>query len=228
MAKESILDANTPIEYTSKFASQYGKNVIIFKAKESPEYISGKPFKLREISTRILNELLTPEQQNQLVSNADGSLKYTFENVAKFYAGRYARHNPTEFIALNNGNFRAPLASELDEELNEEISDEDSDAGYVYAFTYKSIMSDEDFPIKIGKTINDVEKRVLDQFKGSAMPEPPLILGQWNSSEFHHLERALHAVLKVRGKWITEASGVEWFRTSLPEIQSIINFIGKK
>ena len=82
------------------------------------------------------------------VSNADGSLKYTFENVAKFYAGRYARHNPTEFIALNNGNFRAPLASELDEQLNEEISDEDSDAGYVYAFTYKSIMRDEDFPIK--------------------------------------------------------------------------------
>ena len=70
-------------------------------------------------------------------------------------------------------------------------------------------MRDEDFPIKIGKTINDVEKRVLDQFKGSAMPEPPLILGKWNSSEFHHLERALHAVLKVRGKWITEASGVE-------------------
>ena len=59
------------------------------------------------------------------------------------------------------------------------------------------------------------------------MPEPPLILGKWNSSEFHHLERALHAVLKVRGKWITEASGVEWFRTSLAEIQLIIDFFGK-
>ena len=216
------------MDYTSKFASQYGKNIIIPKVKESPEYISGEPFKLREISTRILNELLTQKQQNQLVSNSDGSLKYTFEDVAKFYAGRYARHNPIEFVDLNKGNFRAPLASEVDEELNEEISGEDSDAGYVYAFTYKDIMRDEDFPIKIGKTINDVEKRVLDQFKGSAMPEPPLILGKWNSSEFHHLERALHAVLKVRGKWITEASGVEWFRTSLAEIQLIIDFIGKK
>jgi len=216
------------LEYTSKFARQYGISFLIPKVKESAEYISGEPFKLRDITSRILSEHLTQEQQNQLVSNRDGSFKYTFENVAKFFAGRYARHNPPEFVDLNKGIFRAPLDGEVDDELNEEIAEESSDDGYVYAFTYKNYVSDGDFPIKIGKTINDVERRVLDQFKGSAMPEPPLILGQWNSSEFHHLERALHAVLKVRGKWISEASGIEWFRTTLPEIQSIIDFIGKR
>lgn len=215
------------IEYTSKFARLYGINVIVPKIKESFEYNSGKQFKLRDIAIRVLNELLTQEQQNQLVSNNDGSLKYTFENVSKFYAGRYARDNPTEFIDLNKGFFKAPLEGEVEEQLNEELSEENSDIGYVYAFTYKSYIREEDYPIKIGKTVNDVEKRVLDQFKGSAMPEPPQILGKWKSSEFNQLERALHAVLKVRGKWITEASGVEWFRTSLEEIQSTIDFIEK-
>jgi hypothetical protein len=221
------LDAST-IEYTSKFARQYGISFIVPKIKESSEYTSGKQFRLRDIATRILNELLTQEQQNKLVSNNDGSLKYTFENVSKFYAGRYARDTPTDFIALNKGLYRATLEGEVEEQLDEEISADDSDAGYIYAFTYQNYISKEDYPIKIGKTINDVEKRVSDQFKGSAMPEPPIILGKWNSSEFNHLERAIHAVLKVRGKWITEASGIEWFRTSLAEIQLIIDFIGKK
>ena len=216
------------IEYTSKFARQFSIKFIVPKIKESSEYNSGKQFKLREITTRILNEYLTKEQQYKLVSNNDGSFKYTFEDVAKHYAAVYARNNPTEFIDLSNGFFRAVLEVEIEDQLEEDISEEDSDAGYIYAFTYKSYMSTDDYPIKIGKTTNDVEKRVFDQFKGSAMPEPPYILGQWNSSEFNHLERALHAVLKVRGKWITEASGVEWFRTSLSEIKLIIDFIGKK
>ena len=69
------------MEYTSKFARQYGINFIIPKIKASSEYSSGNTFRLRDIATRVLNELLTQEQQNQLVSNNDGSLKYTFENV---------------------------------------------------------------------------------------------------------------------------------------------------
>jgi len=217
----------TFLEYTSKFARKYGINIIVSKIKESEEYKSGLRFKFRDISKRVLHEYLSEEQQYKLVANNDGSFKYTFEDVAKHYAAVYARNTPTEFIDLSQGFFRAAFEGEIEDQLEEEISDEETNAGFIYAFTYKIYMREDEYPIKIGKTVNDVEKRVSDQFKGSAMPEPPYILGKWYSAEFNHLERALHAVLKVRGKWIIGASGIEWFRSSLDEIQEIIDFIEK-
>lgn len=51
-----------------------------------------------------------------------------------------------------------------------ESGDEDTDelAGWVYAFSFPSIVkSDGAFPIKIGRTVGDVEARVNDQVKGS-------------------------------------------------------------
>ena len=115
----------------------------------------------------------------------------------------------------------------VDEE-DEESGESDAIGGWIYAFSFPLIVkTDGPFPIKIGKTVGSVETRVADQCRGSAIFQPPLILGRWKTPKLGELERAIHAVLKARNKWIEPSggTGVEWFTTTLPEIESIIAFV---
>ncbi len=60
---------------------------------------------------------------------------------------------------------------------------------------------------------------------GTALPERPRIV----LTEIHEnaavLERALHAVLELRGQRIAGAPGREWFNTNPVEIRSLIAFV---
>ena len=72
-------------------------------------------------------------------------------------------------------------------------------------------------------TINDVEKRVGTQNTGN--PEPAEIALTFKTNYPEELEAALHAILKLRGRHVTEASGVEWFKTNPDEVQKIYYFL---
>ena len=57
------------------------------------------------------------------------------------------------------------------------------------------------------------------------MPEQPDILGTFEHGDVHNLERALHAVLTLRGKRKRDAPGAEWFVTTPEEIKELIQAV---
>lgn len=89
------------------------------------------------------------------------------------------------------------------------------------------VRTDEPFPIKIGKTICDVDGRVAQQCKGAASFDNPVILGRWQVNRVGPTELAAHNVLKARGKWRENVPGFEWFNTTVAEVQSIVDFVTK-
>lgn len=80
---------------------------------------------------------------------------------------------------------------------------------------------------KIGMTIHGVlDGRIKEQATG--LPEIPKI-GLHIKTDMHEkIERILHDILKVRGKFIDAAPGAEWFLTSPSEVEEIYNFIGER
>lgn len=57
------------------------------------------------------------------------------------------------------------------------------------------------------------------------MPEPPEVLGTFEHSDVVSLERALHAVLSLRGKRKKDAPGAEWFITTPSEVKTLIELV---
>lgn len=113
--------------------------------------------------------------------------------------------------------------AELDAEDEEEVTEFD---GWIYAFSFPVLVKEGmAFPIKIGRTINDVEGRVAYQCKGSATFENPVIISRWQVKRVGAVESAIHATLKSRGKWRENVPGTEWFDTRLSEIEAIVKFI---
>lgn len=99
-------------------------------------------------------------------------------------------------------------------------------AVYVYYYdTYKQyaiLQGSSVWACKIGRTDVDPIQRVLGQ-ASTSYPELPhigLVIKCDNSSS---LETTLHYILKVRGKWMENAPGTEWFITSPEEVESIYN-----
>jgi len=66
-------------------------------------------------------------------------------------------------------------------------------------------------------------KRIIEQIDEST-PALPVLHIEIRTDHGYYLERAIHGVLKHRGKWVT-GGGVEWFRTSAKEILYIYDFV---
>ena len=71
-------------------------------------------------------------------------------------------------------------------------------------------------------TVDNVEKRVGTQ--GTGNPEKPAIALEFKTDHPRELESALHAILKFRGRHVTEAGGKEWFKTNPDEVKRIYHF----
>jgi muconolactone delta-isomerase len=74
-------------------------------------------------------------------------------------------------------------------------------------------------------TTGTVEERVAFQCKGSATFDNPVILSRWQVNRVGATEKAAHNVLKARGKWRENIPGIEWFNTTVSEVESIIAFV---
>ncbi|MFO1129741.1 MAG: GIY-YIG nuclease family protein [Rhodospirillales bacterium] len=70
--------------------------------------------------------------------------------------------------------------------------------------------------LKIGRTKNDVVKRIFDQINAST-PDRPILRLVLSTSNPGALERALHGALILRARRV-EGGGREWYRTTVAEI----------
>lgn len=112
-------------------------------------------------------------------------------------------------------------ADEIDED--EDVSTDGEAQPSVYWYTFPAYRKDRGaFPIKVGRGINALA-RISQQV--TAMPESPEILGTYAHPDVHNLERALHAVLTLRGKRKKDAPGAEWFITTPEEISLLIKVV---
>lgn len=142
--------------------------------------------------------------------------------------GMLVKQSPTVFTATMSEGFvlvglAATDTETLEEEDEEEVAEATDVKPAVYWYTFPAYKRlDAPFPIKIGRG-NNPELRIAQQV--TSMPEQPEVLGTCQHGDVGNLERALHAVLALRGKRKQDAPGTEWFVTTPNEIRAVIDFI---
>ena len=91
--------------------------------------------------------------------------------------------------------------------------------GTVYAYGYRCAPD----RMKIGCTDKDVVARIADQIWIST-PDRPCLMLELRTDSCQALERAIHAILKVRGQHVV-GGGSEWFTTTREEVLEIYRFV---
>lgn len=219
-------------EPTRSFAYRFVRYTVLPEVAKEVAALGDEPFLLREIAWPIIDRLLTKEQQAVRVPRAQSEGDDSMSSIVRFYVNFLAK-GLNLYQSLGKGYFRADTEADISEDAwvdaAIEMGDEEAGEfdGWIYAFSFPSIIKNGGiFPIKIGKTVGDVDGRVAEQVKGSASFEQPEILGRWKVKRVGPSELAIHYVLKARSKWRESAPGREWFDTTVAEVDSIIMFVG--
>lgn len=220
-------------EATRPFCYKFGRYTVLTEVQQMPEVTGGGEFRLTDLAQRVIDKYLTPDQQKVKVKKAQSDRMEPIHSIVKFFVSFIAKEQET-FVRIGDGVYRAKTADDIsDVELDESaLADGDDEAaefeGWIYAFSFPVLVrTDGPFPIKIGKTICDVDSRVIQQCKGSASFDNPVVLGRWQVNRVGPTEMAVHNVLKAKGKWRENVPGVEWFNTTVAEVQSILEFVGR-
>lgn len=225
-----------PFEPNASFCYRFARYHLLPEIAGEPEALTGEPFKLNNVVSRLLPQYFSDEQMALVypARDAEGKLNSVGSAIRFFTSLRAKRGRESPFVWLGqSGLYRLKSDKEMtleaaedeDEEIEEQVDVEFN--GWIYAFTFP-VLKKEDaaFPIKIGlTTATDVETRVYGQCKGPAFFERPEILGRWKVRRVAQVEDAIHAVLKARGRWKEDAPGEEWFVTTIEEIQTVISFL---
>lgn len=237
MPRQLIVTTNGPLEYTvsSGFAYRFSRYLVLSRITESEEFKSGLSFHLLPMIRKITNEYLEPEEQQATYIRPNGRPEGIFDAI-RWYVPYLGRKSGS-IERVEPGWYRMPTgelpAGTSDDEIEEEIAEEAGEAGaptdgWIYAFTFPELIKDEPFPIKVGMTIRDVDERVGDQCKGSAIFSPPAILKSWQVQKVSLTERTLQNLLKLSGQWKSEAPGTEWFVTTLAEVERLLGIVQKE
>ena len=203
-----------------------------------PEVVSGEPFRLVEFATKVLNDHLTPAQQEMRYQRAKTLKEISVAASVKFYIPFIAK-NTKQLVRVGDGLFRVPTVDDVDEAaVEEEVEQAVLDSGegdsieydgWIYCFSFPPLVhNDARYPIKIGKTVVDVDARVIQQCRSSAAFDTPVVLGRWQVNRVNSVEQAVHLVLKARGQWRDRALGAEWFDTRPEEVENIVKFVTKR
>ena len=227
-----------PFEPTNSFCYRFARYKILPGILALPQVQNGQPFRLVELVKNIVDTTLTPEQQYATYARAQTGQPLSVIKSIKWYVPFIAK-NTGQLVSLGDGMYRLPdthdvKVAEADAEAQaEDAALEDGELetvegeGFIYAFSFPALIAQQGaFPIKIGMTTGDVDKRVQSQCKGSASFDNPTILGKWKVIRVGFVESAVHKMLAARGKWREKVPGTEWFNTTVDEIQSIIEFTG--
>jgi hypothetical protein len=143
-------------------------------------------------------------------------------SVTRFYVLHILKAAGVLMSSDTRGMFILTDAAAQEEEEEEEEDVEGAAAtGSIYAYTFPSLNGSM---IKIGKASGSVEDRIIQQL-GTANPEFPQILKVWTEVNADAFETAIHGVLKARGKWISAPRAKEWFKTTVQEVDAIIQFV---
>lgn len=227
-----------PFEPTKSYCYHVARYELLDQLVLEPEAQSGQPFKMINVTRRVIERNLSPEQLAVEVPAAQADRVDTVSSSIRFFVQLLAKRLPNSpFVWLGDGGmYRLKGSQDLEQEMQEvelEATDEDEIEegqsefdGWIYAFSFPVLVNKgTPFPIKIGKTIKDVEERVAYQCKGSASFDNPIILGRWQVKRVSSVEIAVHATLKSKGKWRENVPGTEWFNTTVAEIDLIVKFI---
>lgn len=186
---------------------------------------SGEQMSYRDLSEAIFKAF--PDHRAHLLDLYDHDEKKTGREH-RIRLGMIIRQSPTVFTATKTDGYvlvglAASDTETLEEEDEEEIAEETGALPAVYWYTFPAYKrTDGPYPIKIGRGTNP-EARIAQQV--TSMPERPEVLGTHEHADVVNLERALHAVLALRGKRKHDAPGTEWFLTTPGEVQELIDFI---
>ena len=220
-----------PFEPTRSFCYQFGRYTVLEEVQKLPEVTSGDEFRLTDLAQRVMDKYLTQDQQQVRLKKAKSDKTDAVHTIIKFFTSFIAKQNDF-FVRVGEGVYRAKTAEDITDEELEEVALEEGDEeaaefeGWIYAFSFPALVSTTTpFPLKIGKTISDVDGRVAVQCKGSASFDNPVILGRWQVNRVGPTELAAHNILKARGKWRENVPGVEWFNTTPDEVKAILAFI---
>ena len=226
-----------PFEPTKSFCYRVARYDFLDKVAHEPEALTGLPFRLSPVTRRVIERDLTTEQLAIQIPAAKADRIDTVYGTIRYFVQLHARKLANSpFIWLGAGMYKLREESDIEQEMEEielEATEEDDIEnaasqfdGWIYAFSFPIlIQQNEAFPIKIGKTIRDVEARVAYQCKGSASFDNPVILGSWQVNRVSSVETAIHATLKSRGRWRENVPGTEWFNTTISEIETVVRFI---
>lgn len=134
----------------------------------------------------------------------------------------YKKEVVDEIIASTNRN---EISYSADKEIGE-----GNNAVYVYYYDgYKELallQGKEIWQCKIGRTDVDPIGRIFSQ-AGTCYPELPHLALIINCEDSSTLEKALHNILKIKKRWISNAPGKEWYYSSPEEIETLYNTIVK-
>lgn len=222
------------IEPTRSAAYRLARYTILPELRTKALEFGDQTFLLREVALPLIEAHVPAEIREVRVpfAKAEGSEK--FIQTVKWYVSFLAKELG-ELESLGKGYFRQKTEADIDDDAVAEAALEEGDEeagefdGWIYAFSFPAIIRDgQAFPIKVGKTVGDVDARVLEQAKGSAMFEHAKVLGKWKVARVGPTELAIHNVLKARSQWVEDAPGKEWFKTTIGEVEKIIAFIGGK
>lgn len=237
MPLQPIITTNGPLEYaaSSGFAYRFSRYLVLSRITETTEFKSGQPFHLLPMVRAITDEYLTLEEQQLTYVRNNGKPERVFDAIRWYvpYLGRESalieRVEPGWYRMPTGESSAESNADEIEEEIAEEIGANNGPVdGWIYAFTFPELIKNDPFPIKVGMTIRDVEERVGDQCKGSAIFSPPTILKSWPTQKVSLTERTLQNLLKLSGQWKSEAPGKEWFITTLAEVERLLGIVQKE
>ena len=223
---------------TKSYCYQVARYELLDQLTQEPEALSGQPFRMNTVAKRVIERNLTPEQLAIELRAATADRIDTIGGTIRFFVMLHAKRLPNSpFLWLGDGGmYKLKEPTDIEQEMEDaelEATDDDDIEnaasqfdGWIYAFSFPTLVKNEGpFPIKIGKTINDVEDRVAYQCKGSASFDNPVILGRWQVVRVSSVETAIHATLRSRGKWRENVPGTEWFNTTTAEIEEVVRFI---
>ena len=227
-----------PFTPTKSYCYQVARYELLDQLTQEPEALSGQPFRMNTVAKRVIERNLTPEQLAIELRAATADRIDTIGGTIRFFVMLHAKRLPNSpFLWLGDGGmYKLKEPTDIEQEMEDaelEATDDDDIEnaasqfdGWIYAFSFPTLVKNEGpFPIKVGKTINDVEERVAYQCRGSASFDNPVILGRWQVLRVSSVETAIHATLRSRGKWREDISETEWFNTTTAEIEGVVRFI---
>lgn len=184
----------------------------------------GEPMSYRELTEAIW--VSYPEYYRHMLDLYENEKKVRSEQRVRM--GMLVRDNPGVFTATKSEGIvlvglAATEADVVDDVDEDEAVDENTAAPSVYWYTFPAYRkANGPYPIKVGRGNNPMT-RIAQQV--TAMPEQPDILGTFEHPDPANLERALHAILTLRGKRKKDAPGAEWFVTTAEEVTTLIGVI---
>jgi hypothetical protein len=218
-------------EPTRSFCYKFGRYTALAEIQSLPSVLSGEKFRLSSLAQEVIDKYLTVEQQQIKLKKQNSDKTDAIHSIIKFVVQLHVK-NQSIFNRVGEGFYQARLDEEITEDALDEVALEEGDEeasefeGWIYAFTFPTLeKNDSIFPIKIGKTLVSVEDRVAQQCKGSATFDNPKILGKWQVNRVGATELAIHNVLKARGRWRENIPSMEWFNTTIEEVEQIIQFV---